>query len=162
MKLSATQNLKLYAPNPWQNGLSLNNFIPQDDCSVTNVLSYNFCKGMVARSLSDSYASLIFRELLGWDANYVTGSTSTVTSAGSTSLMMPYNGSISFDNDTYGITNVVSEGTRTKSSKTFSNSSREELLNYIDLFFPFLYEGDYEPSQGTSISVLKRMGVGIW
>ena len=52
-------NLSLYAPSQWQNGVSLNYFIPQDDCLLSQILSYDFCKGMAFRSISDDYDSLV-------------------------------------------------------------------------------------------------------
>lgn len=37
--------LTLYAPNTWDNEKSLNYFIPQDDSLISQLLSYDFCKG---------------------------------------------------------------------------------------------------------------------
>jgi len=159
LKEFSIKTLKLYAPSTWQNGISLNYFIPQDDSSVSKILSHNFCKGMVTRSLSDDYADFIFYNLLGWKPNYVTSiSTPSYGTAGSTSLLMPYNGSISFNNNTYGISMVVDSNSSLKRAKAFSDEDREELYNYIESFHPFLYEGNDIPKVGTSISVLKKDG----
>ena len=153
------ETLKLYAPSTWQNGFSLNYFIPQDDCSVSKILSYDFCKGMVTRSLSDKYSRFIFYNLLGWKPNYVTSTLSTPYEvAGSTSLLMPYNGSISFSNNTYGLNTIVDSKSTTRNIKAFSDDDREELYNYIESFQPFLYKGDSNPKVGTSISILKKDG----
>lgn len=155
------KSLKLYAPNPWKNGLSLNYFIPQEDCCVSNILSYNFCKGMVTRTLSDDYSQFIFHDLLGWKASYVSGTSSNSSSiAGSTSLLMPYNGSISFVDNTYGIKTFITAESqyRNKNIKAFNYIENEDLRNYINSFHPFLYSDDYMPSEGTSISVLMKDG----
>ncbi len=153
------QSLRLYAPNTWKNGSSLNYFIPQDDCCVSNILSYNFCKGMVTRSLSDNYSHFIFYELLGWRPNYVTGNSgASMSIAGSSSLLMPYNGSISFNDNTYGINTIISSDSQHRKAKASNIYENEELIRYIDSFKPFLYSGDYIPSQGISISVLKKDG----
>lgn len=155
----SVQRLKLYAPNPWKNGSSLNYFIPQDDCCVSNILSYNFCKGMVTRSLADNYSQFIFHDLLGWKPNFlVSNDTPSSSSAGSTSLLMPYNGSISFNNTSYGISATVSLDSQPRNIKALNYYENEELTNYINSFHPFLYSGDYIPSEGTSISVLKKDG----
>ena len=152
--------LKLYAPNPWQNGSSLNYFIPQEDCCISNILSYDFCKGVVTRSLKDNYTSFIFRDLLGWKPNFLTGSsTPTVSAGGSTSQLMPYNGSISFNDDTYGICTVVDTDASYKISKASDpDDNIVELMDYIDLFHPFQHNDGLAPAEGISISVLKKDG----
>lgn len=153
------QSLKLYAPTTWKNGSSLNYFIPQDDCCASNILSYNFCKGMVTRSLADNYSNFIFYDLLGWRPNFLTStSTPSSSTAGSTSLLMPYNGSISFNDNTYGINTIISSDSQPRNIKALNYSEDEELINYINSFHPFLYSGNYSPSEGTSISVLKKDG----
>ncbi len=153
------QSLRLYAPSPWQNGVSLNYFIPQEDCCVSSILSYSFCKGMVTRSLSDSYSGFIFRDLLGWTANYTTSEGGVESSrGGSTSLLMPYNGSISFSNNTYGISSIIDENPQKESLGLQKSGMNEELLKYVKSFHPFQYSGDHEPSEGTSVSVLKKDG----
>lgn len=100
LKLSynASKSLTLYAPNVWTPGMSLNYFIPQDDCDVSQSLSYNFGRGTVSRSLSDGYNDFIFRDLLGWKPNILvsTGGQG-YKASGSTSLCMPYNGAININ-----------------------------------------------------------------
>lgn len=158
LDVSTTKTLKLYAPSPWQNGTSLNYFIPQDGSSVSNILSYNFCKGMVTRSLSDDYSEFIFSNLLGWKPNFVTSTSTPSSSAGgSTSLLMPYNGSISFSSSTYGISTEV-DNIQPKSILYANYHENEELNEYIESFHPFLYDSNSIPSEGTSISVLKKDG----
>lgn len=159
LKDYSPKSLKLYAPNPWKNGSSLNYFIPQNDCCVSNILSYDFCKGMVTRSLADNYSDFIFNHLLGWKPSFLTGiDTPSPSTAGSISLLMPYNGSISFDNTSYGIQNIVSPDSQPRNINALNNIKNEELSNYINSFHPFLYSDNYVPSEGISISVLKKDG----
>lgn len=159
LKEYTVQSLKLYAPSTWQNGSSLNYFIPQNDCCVSNILSYDFCKGMVTRSLADTYSHFIFYNLLGWKPNFLTSiDTPSSSAAGSTSLLMPYNGSISFHNTTYGINTTIDSDSQPRNIRMTNGYENEELRSYIDSFHPFLYSGSYIPSEGTSISVLKKDG----
>lgn len=159
LKDYSNQSLRLYAPSTWRNGSSLNYFIPQEDCCVSKILSYDFCKGMVTRSLSDNYSQFIFHDLLGWRPNYVTSTSTPYSSvAGSTSLLMPYNGSISFENNTYGINAVVNSGSELNKIKSNKILINDEIMNYIKTFHPFLYSSNLSPSEGTSISVLKKDG----
>jgi len=161
MPVSYNKSLKLYAPTTWVNGVSLNYFIPQDDCSVSNILSYNFCKGMVARFLSDDYSYWIFNDLLGWYPSYtISTSTPQLSQGGSTSLLMPYNGSISFsENDTYGIKHEYNPYRyQLKSTQLISDLGNTELYQYIDSFNPFM-PGDYSSrNEGISVSILKKDG----
>lgn len=60
LKTNTKESVQLYAPSKWKNGVSLNYFIPQEDCDITNILSYSFGKGTVARSLADDYAEWFF------------------------------------------------------------------------------------------------------
>lgn len=158
------EQLKLYAPATWQNGVSLNYFIPQDDSDVSQILSHDFCKGMVTRALNDDYASFIFRELLGWKPDYVSGNVSTNSVGGSTSLKMPYNGSISLgDNITYGMTSYMDEAAVPTSSKLIKRTrgvdEEYKLLQYVDSFKPFYTAGQYDNvSCGVSFSILKKDG----
>lgn len=155
------QNFSLYAPTKWQNGISLNYFIPQEDCCISNILSYNFCKGMVTRSLSDDYASSIFNNLLGWKYNFLTASSTPISSiAGSTALYIPYNGTISFADTKFGINRTVENNTFSN-TKVLINTIGDDpdtvsLLDYLQSFHP--YFGRSSSNYGTSISILKKDG----
>lgn len=158
------ERMKLYAPTTWQDGISLNYFIPQDDSDVSKILSYDFCKGMVTRSLNDSYSGFIFRELLGWMPDYVSGSGAPVPAGGSTSLKMPYNGAISFGSDSsFGITTYSNESAASVSQKAIKRTRgiEEEMrvLQYVDSFRPFITDGQLESyGSGMSFSILKKDG----
>ena len=73
-------------------------------------------------------------------------------------MLMPYNGSVSFDNESYGITTIIDSGSQSRSTGARSYSEDQDLYSYIDSFHPFLYSGNISPSEGTSISVLKKDG----
>lgn len=149
--------LKLYAPNPFVNGVSLNYFIPQEDCSLSQVLSHEFGKGTVSRSLNDSYSSWIFKDLLGWNPNYTVSETTPSNSvSGSTSMLMPYNGSISISENAGKTYEIVLSNSGTNKMPRIVTSDNE-LTDYINSFHPFLSE--YTPVyDGVSISVLKKDG----
>lgn len=162
-----TPKLKLYAPNTWVNGVSLNYFIPQSDCSISNILSHDLCKGMVMRSLNDKYADWIFRTLLGWEPSYTvsTGGSSTASS-GSTSLLMPYNGTITFggtENASYPKSTFIVSPKKISRSE-YENSiaevqtKRMELLDYVYSFHPFKAESGFNGTDGVSVSILKKDG----
>lgn len=158
------ESLRLYAPNPWQNGVSLNYFIPQDDSDVSNILSYGFCKGMVTRSLNDGYANFIFLDLLGWRPGCAGSSDLlSVSAAGSTCIKMPYKGSISFCDSIYskyGITYRVSDAQSSRSDMRPERSMEEDaqLMQYVDSFHPFLPDGNSETNGGVSVAILKKDG----
>lgn len=155
------QALKLYAPEVWENGVSLNFFIPQDDCNISNILSYNFCKGMLTRSLEDDYSNFIFIDLLGWKADYPSSAgDNSQHPGGSTSLFMPYNGSITFDADSRMGVNYTSSNSLTslRERQRIESYDGEELDNYIEAFHPFLTDDDFYSDEGTSVAVLKKDG----
>lgn len=160
LNYSVNKSLTLYAPSPWQNGVSLNYFIPQDNSCVSQILSYKFCKGMVTRSLADTYSDFIFTELLGWKRAYTVGTSSPSTSiAGSTAMLMPYNGSITFNDQPYGVNIYINPiSIQSGQMRGFEPLDKTELYKYVNSFLPFLHNGDAEPICGTSISVLKEDG----
>lgn len=156
---SVNKSLNLYAPEQWKNGQSLNYFIPQDDCLLSQILSYNFCKGMSFRTISDKYDDFVFHDILGWNANFTTGSGSSSSANGSTSLLMPYNGSIDLESTEYGQTmqsNLDVNSIRQRSAR----SANTEVEEYAKLFHPF-YAADNEygiDTEGISICLLKKDG----
>lgn len=154
---NVNQSLKLYAPNPFVNGVSLNYFIPQEDCSLSQVLSYEFGKGTVSRSLNDNYSSWIFKDLLSWNPNYtVSGTTPSNSVSGSTSMLMPYNGSITIPNNS-GVTYNLTADKSPAGKISRISTSDQQLTDYINSFHPFL-SNVTSPWDGVSISVLKKDG----
>ena len=150
-------NLSLYAPSQWQNGVSLNYFIPQDDCLLSQILSYDFCKGMAFRSISDDYDSLVFDDLLNWKANFTVGSGSSTSSYGSTSLLMPYNGSIKLDGEATGVA-LQSCGARNGDFSRKVSLVNNDVEEYANAFHPFISDEGYVGERGVSVCLLKKDG----
>lgn len=159
------QQLQLYAPSTWKNGISLNYFIPQDDCDVSQILSTDFYKGMVYRSLSDDYYNLIFRDLLGWISDTACGSENEYSSQGNTSMIMPYNGSavLSLDNSSFSTCKTCCNNTNInyQAQKQWipdtenKNVKTSNISQYLELFHPYYLGGS---DSSTTISVLKKDG----
>lgn len=163
--------LRLYAPETWTNGISLNYFIPQEDSDVSNILSHNFYKNMVYRSLSDDYSEIVFKNLLGWFPDEPCGNeVPPYETQGSTSMLMPYLGSI--DLSTYSSFNYMPYSESDNSSvmnETGGESAinlaplsladeNPELTKYLYQFHPF--PSDYVSGQTPEaiLSVLKKDG----
>lgn len=161
LKFDAVRNLRLYAPETWTQGVSLNYFIPQEDCAVSKILSYDFGKGMVMRSLNDNYCNTIFSNLLGWRPNFVSGSGPSPSSTGSTSMLMPYNGTISIDGISgYSVASEDDMNVQTVSPitrKITLPTGKEELEDYLNSFHPFLTDGS-GADHGISVCLLKKDG----
>ncbi len=90
---SSLPGIKLYAPETWADGMSLNYFIPDDTYALSNSLSYQFGRGSIVRDINDKYANDIFRRLLGWKNDLAVGSVGGASSSGgSTQNFIPFNG----------------------------------------------------------------------
>lgn len=136
--------LNLYAPNIWQNGVSLNCFIPDSTKKITELLTYNFGKGTVIRDIVDDYNTL-FQSLHGWQTyNLTTGfNEKSIRSYGTTDNLIPYNGTITLaqnstlkksafnDNILYGTLNG-------DENSVIYNNGTFDLHSY--LFFPYDYK----------------------
>lgn len=156
---NTTYQLSLYAPSVWKNGLSLNYFIPQEDCCISKILTYDFCKGMVTRAISDEYDSFIFTELLGWRANVLTSTGGTsLSSEGNTSWLMPYNGSITMNSSELGVSAVECSSNIQLKTKGNNWEDNDSLKTYIESFHPFIYIKNSLPANGVSICILKKDG----
>lgn len=150
--------LTLYAPKEWENGVSLNYFIPQEDCALSQLLSYDFCKGMVFRSISDEYDSFVFYELLDWYPNILTGGGVASGSSGSTELLVPFNGSLTIGNSPANVI-IKSESPANKSPMVKeSYIYNTELCDYMNKFDPtWTTEGNITYGE-MSVSILKKDG----
>lgn len=134
--------LHLYAPTVWQNGISLNYLMPEEQKKITELLSYNFGKGSVVRNIVDNYKN-IFYDFQGWKTyNLTTGySPVYVSSDGSSSNIIAYNGDI-----TLGRANSYNQNNISKKLNTIlsASSKYEEITNAnaFDLqsyLFPYSY-----------------------
>lgn len=154
--------LNLYAPNIWQNGVSLNCFIPDSTKKITELLTYNFGKGTVIRDIVDDYNTL-FQSLHGWQTyNLTTGfNEKSIRSYGTTDNLIPYNGTITLaqnstlkksafnDNILYGTLNG-------DENSVIYNNGTFDLHSYL---FPYDYK--YPDNDGDGcwlVSLLKKDG----
>lgn len=143
--------LKLYAPENWQNSVSLNYFMPDENYAYSKVLSYNFGRGTVCRNLIGYWD---FETLLGWVARGVTvGSGSAdLSAAGTTSVKVPYNGSFKTSNAPYRIIAAQPTNSSAKSHMKISPNAP----NFLEEFHVF--KGNNGFKEGTSICLLKIDG----
>lgn len=157
-KLINGQDLKLYAPSPWKDKTSLNYFIPIDGCCISSILGYDLCKGQVFRSLSDNHSNFFFRDLLGWKPSYTVSTTSpSSSSSGNTSLLMPFNGSLMLDNQSY-ISYSISEPVNQSRHNTAISSDIEDVEQYIDSFNPTNPLSKLNFDYGHAVSILMKDG----
>ncbi len=158
---SNEEPLNLYAPSVFQNEVSLNYFIPDTTHCISQVLDYNFRRGCMYRDINDEYSTFIFFHLLGWQENFVTGIGGIGSGgSGSTSILVPYNGSYS-DNTSY--TSVH----RSKSNNIHDiavslyndeEGGNPEVYEYCEKFHYFLIPPSENERYGISISLLKKDG----
>lgn len=98
-------DLNLYAPRQWSNGVSLNYFIPDDRLNMSRIMSAGIGKGTVIRDISDPTFREIFDNVLRWKI-FGVSSTSAISSThtGSTGNLIPYGGTVNFgqnDSESY-------------------------------------------------------------
>ena len=153
------KDLKLYAPSTWNNNTSLKYFIPLDGCDISSILAYDFCKGQVTRSLSDGHSDFFFRQLLGWRPEYTvsTDTPNSTSSGGSTAVLMPYNGSLSFNNR-QGIKYNIPEYTPQMRTNAPWDTDIDYLYQYIYSFLPINPLDKSSLDSGSAISILKKDG----
>lgn len=111
--------------------------------------------------MNDEWSSTVFSHFLGWQPKIYTSVDSPVVGcSGNSSLIMPYNGTIFFDDISQGVNLIQPETSisRTVKSETFDPEERIELDEYISNFKPFLTNGSQEGSIGYSIAILKKDG----
>lgn len=95
-KVSIRQNqyYNLYTPNPFNPGKSLQEFYPDSNLPFSEVLSYNFSKGMVLRDLGEDIKVWLVSNM-GWVSDIaVGGGSSNENKEFSTLNVVPYKGSI--------------------------------------------------------------------
>jgi len=169
-ELPISSSLKLYAPATWENGVSLNYFIP-GEYKVSQVLSHDFCKGTVRRSLNEN-SEYLFNGLLGWIYDFTVGTSSPSTSTGgNTELKMDYNGTFYLGNlePEYGsLTRIDTNSTnlrkpiqRMVDSDNNSVLAHMEAVDYVYQFYPYYnpaYEDPTSPGDGFTVSILKKDG----
>lgn len=162
-----SKNVKLYAPNVWQNGISLATFIPDENIKLTQLMRYDFGKGLIYRDLTDPFWDTLLEELLYWKPNYPTGSSGSVSLAeGSTDLVLPFNGEISFSsNSGYALLNSY-DAKRVNQTSVQRYSLHNDFVGpapgiyeYCDKFHPFwIGKSSDRDTDGWSVSILKKDG----
>jgi hypothetical protein len=163
---SGDKELNLYAPNPWQDGVSLNYFIPSDDYKLSTALTYNFGKGTVVRDLSDPAFKSFFTKLLGWELNYTVSSSSTSESIdGSTENVIPYQGeySVTFADKTFDSSSITYETVADIDASEITDDERRSMLWDYCLPYHCFYHGGTSlgygvDGDGWTVSVLKKDG----
>lgn len=165
---NGTESVSLYAPNPWANNVSLNYFTPDGKYKLTSTLTYLFGKGTVTRDVADDKMTL-YRELLHWDPYLKSGGQSSSVGNGSTSDLMPYQGSIAIS--TSAMAAASTEGS-VDDTATISSSAPlyaagdvhlDEIGFIIDYLTPFHinYNAQTETisgEDGWTVSILKKDG----
>jgi len=152
-------NLNLYAPSVWQNGVSLNYFIPDSSKNISEILDYRLGKGSVIRNITDNYKQL-FEYLQGWQTyNITTGfNGKSVGSEGSTENKIEYNGSITVPANPI-ITNMCDNNVNQNYVATKNLSNQQD--NFLLSKFLFPYDYMYPDTIGTGswlVSLLKKDG----
>ena len=165
INISYNSKLKLYAPDPWVKGLSLNYFIPDPNHKLTEILSYEIGRGSVVRDISDNYSDF-FRYGLGWRPFTAVGGGGGGTSElpSSTDEIFPYQGEIRISS--LGKMQTVNsqdiDETYMPCVALNSDNDRSEALNFL-----FKYCEPYHPnlrSNGTiggigwTFSLMKKDG----
>lgn len=153
--------LKLYAPSTWQNGVSLNTFIPTTNKKITQLLSYEFGKGSVIRDIADNNYSELFREALSWDIAVATGTAyNNISTTGTTENIIPYKGEITVSTETkasYSYADIISPDTATAPIAQSNNFDYAEYCYPYNHFYLPQYPNNHN-NTGWSVSILKKDG----
>lgn len=175
LKLNRNSTLLLHAPQQWEQGVSLNYFIPQSGSAITKIMSFDFAKGQSFRDLTDKFYYPIMKTLLGLEYDFTVGSnSSSVQSSGNTSLVVPFKGILEIkegpeyvskkDSDRFDFSELVSSGVNKailqKTPPEPDYEKQEEVIRYIDSFFPFWTDNSRKEKyvSGLSTALLKKDG----
>lgn len=158
--VSGYGTLNLFAPNVWQNGVSLNYYVPDSTKNISELLTYDFGKGYVIRDIEDDY-STIFKSLQGWDTysstvGFIPRETSSI---GTTENIFPYKGSIIVSNEDVSSTGVNDEHIVLSSANYDSSEYDDGNFSLKTYLFPYDYK--YPDEKGTGswlVSLLKKDG----
>lgn len=163
-ELRLSSSLILYAPTTWQNGISLNYFIPTEN-RLSQILSTEFGKGTIRRNVTE----LNIGQLLNWKWDLIVGSsTPSLTSDGSNNVKVPFNGSISISqNTTYNLENTDTSNnsdirkivSRTPSVRNAAGDDYEHIVAYCDSLHPFWHNQGGHGGEGITVSLLRKNGL---
>ncbi|MBP3471349.1 MAG: hypothetical protein J6K41_03825 [Paraprevotella sp.] len=153
--------LHLYAPSPWENGISLNTFIPDDTKGLTRLLTYNYGKGTIIRDVRDNYSSLF--DSMDWIPDIAVGfnSSSCTDHSTTTDNAIPYQGTIT-TNYTYAAASNEQCQFKRELNKT-PQYNIEEISNYVSNYCtPYSYRlcksGKLSDRGGWTAALLKKDG----
>ncbi|MCD8318790.1 MAG: hypothetical protein LUC45_08160 [Paraprevotella sp.] len=160
IKIDTYGTLSLYAPSPFQNGISLNSFIPDPNKNIAQLLTYEFGRGTVIRNITDNYKDL-FRYGLNWEPAIATGGSHSDESGvtqGSTDNVIPYGGTITGETTSLFTTATSEEKITKHNMQTYSNTSDFDIKTYCKP-----YDYNYRPDaainkEGWTVSLLKKDG----
>lgn len=167
-QLTIRPSFNLYAPNPWNSGLSLNSFVAADGNALSRLLCWNMGSGDVCRDISDYNTYNAFKELLDWKGSFTVGlgSQPTMQQIGLNSNdVVAMGGDIVFNisqNANNSISNFPKEkivNSDTQSIKANLQIRQIESGYYTGLQFHPAYRSDgTTDTQGHTLSVLKKDG----
>lgn len=155
--------LNLYAPETWEDGVSLNYTIKDHNSGLNDLLSYELDKGSVRRNVNEIDR---IPNLLNWYVNFATsGSTPQSSTNGSSNNFMPYNGSVILN---YPMTTGQAEAGEADAMNSEDDYDDEDwdykdavstfVNNYLNKHHVYLTPDLNPKKMGTSISVMKKDG----
>lgn len=159
--------LYLYAPTTWQQGLSLNTFIPSEQSGISRLLTYQYGKGTVIRDITDDYYNLFYNGF-GWQYSITTCGTpnSIMYQFGNNETPTAYHGVIS--ENSYDFTSNTSTQQEMEDPQLEKGLQESVNNNYEDETFDILtYCKPYDPTinmngiinhEGWTFSLLKKDG----
>lgn len=97
--LNIGNGMILYAPSPFQNGISLRSTVPSGSNPINHLLAHDFSKGYVMRNIANYNWNSFFSEMLNWDLGIIVGSVgATVEQSLDYESTLPYSGTVSLSN----------------------------------------------------------------
>ncbi len=160
--------LSVYAPENWENGLSLKYMIPDEENNLTKLLTYDFGKGYIMRDLSGVDWNKLFAAALNWRTETRVGAKGgSIKENGSSNDILPYKGSVTFGLDLNPARGKNSEGhvssdiylTDNQTSKTAASISSNILDDYCEPFNLFCPNGPGSTDvRGISLCALLKNG----
>ncbi len=160
----------LYAPNPWQSGLSLNTFIPNENSQLSKLLTYDFGRGSVLRNAYDPNLDSFLEYGLKWDYILWTGAGNpNIGSFGSTNEIIPLDGVIENTNPRqspyfrygYNEQDSVLQYQGPAAANVEDNNETAFYFGYDLEKYSYLYDPDTDSAQfqiGVKVEILKKDG----
>ncbi len=164
-------SLELYAPDPWENGVSLKYFIPGNN-PVSRILCCDLHRGYVCRDLTGIDWNLFFTKCLDWRKEIAVGiggsNSLPLSITGSSDDILPFKGTVSLtmddniaaNNSVVEISDSQSDSQDVVEEPTIKSNINydvvEEIEKFCDQFHPFSTTSPN--SVGYTLSVLKNDG----